>query len=215
MHIVTRVYVPGLRNLEIAGHYKDSEIVLHSSKIAQILRLCVTNLNDLCTAPCKLQLLMWLSITTITTDINYTNIWHYTVKLGIEDDICSLPNLLHKLNWKCWYPEEPVVSYSTLTWHQKYLVASRHYACYRSSINKLLTLVTALRMRVCIRLCLDRPLTGNFKSADSNISWWMSMPTCTSAIRGKPWEQAWRERSKMMVGSWPRGHEPKYWAGSL
>ena len=52
-------------------------------------------------------------------------------------------------------------------------------------------------MYVCIRLCLDWPLTENLKSADSNISRWMSTPPCTSAISAKPWERAWRVTARL------------------
>ena len=58
-----------------------------------------------------------------------------------------------------------------------------------ASLSEPHTSVTALRMRVCIYACLDRPLTVNFKSAHSNISWWL-----TSA---KPWKRAWRATARL------------------
>ena len=112
----------------------------------------------------------------------------------------SLPHFLYgrtvksPLSWTALFYLEPRGSPSS--WTSQYS-CSCLLCIIGASLSEPHTSVTALRTRVCIQLCLDRPLTRNFKSADSNISRWMSTPMCTAAIRAKQWERAWRAAARL------------------
>ena len=86
-------------------------------------------------------------------------------------------------------------------------IALKFWDLIGASLSELHTSVTGLRKCVCIYactfVCLDRPLTVNFKWAHSNISRWlhvMSTPTatCTSA-KPKLWERGWRATARLQV----------------
>ena len=74
-----------------------------------------------------------------------------------------------------------------------------------ASLSEPHTSVTALRTRVCmlacwfvgLLVCLDRPLTVNFKWAHSNISRWLNVHARWRGLQLSHWEWAWRATARL------------------